>query len=411
MSLAALILLVTTSTWHPAQGSDRIRKYSRRYEFDYVRWELSAIWNKLLNSSSGFVFYLNDYQQRKIIDDYFYSLNTFNQLQQKLNNAYSEPQKTADKNRLLRLEVNVDRASKIMQYHRKIAESVIQYQISQVLRELNLANLGTPFPPVLFQATKLPKQLIISPRDKIFQEKSISLSTDITLVEIIDLENKIEDSLEYSALVVPIGGVGTYPSMVINSTSLRQIIETVAHEWTHNYLTLRPLGISYSASPQLRTMNETTANIAGDEISQAVIEAYYPDLQKKHLISPAYVYASTSGLSSLKSPDFIFSKEIYQTRVEVDRLLAEGKIDDAEAFMEARRQIFWENGYQIRKLNQAYFAFYGAYADEPFSAAGRDPVGDNVRILRARQPTLAAFINKISWMSSYSELKIAARAF
>ena len=52
--------------------------------------------------------------------------------------------------------------------------------------------------------------------------------------------------------------------------------------------------------------------------------------------------------------------------------------------MEARRRIFWENGYKIRKLNQAYFAFYGAYADKPFSAAGADPVGNDVRLLRAR---------------------------
>jgi hypothetical protein len=95
------------------------------------------------------------------------------------------------------------------------------------------------------------------------------------------------------------------------------------------------------------------------------------------------------------------------TRLEVDRLLAEGKIEEAERYMEARRQFFWENGYLIRKLNQAYFAFYGAYADQPGGAAGEDPVGAAVRDLRKNAPSLAAFVNQMSWMFSYSQLQKA----
>jgi len=62
----------------------------------------------------------------------------------------------------------------------------------------------------------------------------------------------------------------------------------------------------------------------------------------------------------------------------------EGEITKAENYMELRRQIFVEHGYLIRKLNQAYFAFYGAYAENPVSAAGEDPVGPAVRELRAQ---------------------------
>jgi hypothetical protein len=58
----------------------------------------------------------------------------------------------------------------------------------------------------------------------------------------------------------------------------------------------------------------------------------------------------------------------------------------------------------LRKLNQAYFAFYGAYADIPGGAAGEDPVGPAVRELRAESPTLAEFIYKISRMTSYDDL-------
>jgi len=75
--------------------------------------------------------------------------------------------------------------------------------------------------------------------------------------------------------------------------------------------------------------------------------------------------------------------------------------------MEERRVFFWENGYHLRKLNQAYFAFHGAYADEPGGAAGDDPVGAAVRALRASSPSLVDFLNRISWMTSFEQLRKA----
>jgi hypothetical protein len=98
---------------------------------------------------------------------------------------------------------------------------------------------------------------------------------------------------------------------------------------------------------------------------------------------------------------------MHTTRITVDAMLAAGKIEEAETYMETRRQIFWKNGYTIRKLNQAYFAFYGAYADVPGGAAGGDPVGPAVRALRAQSASLADFINRISWMTSFGELQSA----
>ena len=98
---------------------------------------------------------------------------------------------------------------------------------------------------------------------------------------------------------------------------------------------------------------------------------------------------------------------MHETRVTADELLAEGKIEEAEAYMEARREIFWQNGYAIRKLNQAYFAFYGAYADVPGGPAGEDPVGPAVRALRAQSDSLADFVNRISWMTSFEQLQDA----
>ena len=96
---------------------------------------------------------------------------------------------------------------------------------------------------------------------------------------------------------------------------------------------------------------------------------------------------------------------MHETRITADALLADGKIEEAEAYMEARRAIFLKQGYLLRKLNQAYFAFYGAYADSPGGAAGEDPVGPAVRALRAQSESLADFVNTISWMTNFEQLQ------
>jgi hypothetical protein len=198
--------------------------------------------------------------------------------------------------------------------------------------------------------------------------------------------------------------------MVMRTSDLRWLVEVVAHEWTHNFLTLRPLGIRYDTTPELRTMNETTASISGKEIGQRIIEKYYPEMIAQN--QPAIGLINHPG----RRPDpgdfrqpFDYRKEMHETRVTVDQFLSEGKIEEAENYMETRRQIFWENGYTLRKLNQAYFAFYGAYADIPGGAAGEDPVGPAVRALRERSDSLSEFLYRIAWMTSFDDLKAAIR--
>jgi hypothetical protein len=201
--------------------------------------------------------------------------------------------------------------------------------------------------------------------------------------------------------------------MVMETTDLRWTLDTIAHEWTHNYLNLRPLGINYSTTPELRTMNETTASIAGGEIGTYVLQKHYPELLTSGSAPDLNRVAfSASILSSYKDDDpapFDFRAEMHETRVTADQMLTEGRIEEAEAYMEQRRQVFWQNGYLLRKLNQAYFAFHGAYADVPGGAAGEDPVGPAVRALREQSDSLAEFIDTISWMTSFDQLKQAIK--
>jgi hypothetical protein len=145
-------------------------------------------------------------------------------------------------------------------------------------------------------------------------------------------------------------------------------------------------------------MNETTASLLGKTFGRALLERYYPDLV------PPPAPAEASSAPETQPPAFDFNAEMHQTRVEVDRLLADGQVEAAEAYMEARRKLLVEQGYLLRRLNQAYFAFHGAYADSPQSAAGADPVGEAVRELWERSGSPADFLRTMARMNSYDDL-------
>jgi len=69
--------------------------------------------------------------------------------------------------------------------------------------------------------------------------------------------------------------------------------------------------------------------------------------------------------------------------------------------MEQKRQYLASKGYYIRKLNQAYFAFYGTYADRPTSIS---PIGIELKELRSQSASLKDFLETVAAMTSRQEL-------
>jgi len=96
-----------------------------------------------------------------------------------------------------------------------------------------------------------------------------------------------------------------------------------------------------------------------------------------------------------------------KTRVYVDYLLWLGKVRAAELTMEAERRVFVRNGYLIRKLNQAYFAFYGGYQGEP-GAGGTDPIGPAIETLQGRSRSLSGWLATMRGLTTRDDLLAAA---
>ncbi len=285
-------------------------------------------------------------------------------------------------------------------------EAIIEGQVSSVIADWRLGLLSRALPPVLFRFEEPPYYLVISPRSHIQLVKGVYLQPGLPLSEREQIEKGVEKRFPgMSALVTDIGGFSTWPTMVINRAALSWILSTVAHEWTHTYLAFYPLGQHYFSSNDLQAMNETVADIVGNEVGGEALRRYYPELVPP---TPTPTPTPRPGVTPTPPP-FNFNREMRITRITVDKLLAAGKIDTAETYMEKRRRLFVKHGYYIRKLNQAYFAFHGNYraAPEGPSTPQKDPIGTRMRELRRQSPDLRIFLCRVRGLKSLDDLKKA----
>ena len=281
-------------------------------------------------------------------------------------------------------------------------EEIIEGQVSAVLAREGLSwklpfldTDGYLFPPVDFRFDDSPRVLAISPREKIELTATRLLTPSIDLEDMVEIERGVEEGVETSALVTGTGGIATYPSIVPQSTSIRDTLRLVAHEWVHHYMIFHSLGRNYWVSSDMTTVNETIADVIGDEVGDRVYDTYYTGRMADE------GETSQQALSESSEDTFDFNREMRITRLKVDELLAEGEVEEAERYMEERRLFLAENGFFLRRLNQAFFAFHGTYADRPTSVS---PIGGQVKEIRSESDSLKDFINTVSSVSSHDEL-------
>jgi len=367
---------------------DCLRSIVKPYRFSLTKWEFKTLPGEVKQSLFGKPEKFDD--EISVVADYFALNEQIRKLEagREQGDASSETLKKLQEQRAA-LAVEVER--------------ILEKQIGEALAGQGIFNPAdwskVRFPPLSFRLETPPHLLVVSPCDRIESIREIPLQPAVSLEEAGAIEAEV-DKLGVSSLVVELGGFGgTFPTLVSDDASLRFTLDTIVEEWLHQYLSFKPLGFRYvldtigvSRNYEIATMNETVASMVSQEIGALVFEKYYPQRENGMKQSQP----AKSG--------FDFNKEMREIRKAVDEYLARGDIEAAEAFMEQKRQYLASMGYRIRKLNQAYFAYYGTYADKPTSIS---PIGVELKKLREQSVSLKDFLDKVAVMTSRQDLKVA----
>ena len=309
------------------------------------------------------------------------------------------------------LQEEVERLSDERSALRDSVEETIESALSTAIREAGLSEWESfVFPPVDIRLAGPPIVLVTSPRDRIERQHEVLMEPDVSLVVRERLEDRLMEEEDVAAISFQVGGLAAYPASVLDTIPLEDTFRAGAHEWMHHYMAFRPLGQKMFTSSEMVTLNETLADIVGREIGDAARELLLegeeppslylsPDGEEIEDDSAAPQPAPESGLHG-RDEHFGYREEMRETRLRVDELLAEGRVDEAEEYMEERRLKFVENGFPIRRLNQAYFAFHGTYAE---SAASSSPIAGQLHRFRELMPDLRTFVSEMGGISSYAQ--------
>lgn len=395
----------------------RIYAPTRDYAFDFVQWEVEALFSKAQQELFGFHAYIPEAERKQLVLDYMALQNRVFILQGQLE-ATPTPEILAAY-RQARAELEAQQP---------LVEHIIEGQVSAVLQDEGFDWLGQIVPPVTMRFLDVPDVLVVSPRDRIEQYTTLTLDA-MDFTERVALESEVAQAVpEMAVWITPIGGVGLYPSMVMQTDRAVIAFEITAHEWVHHYLLPFPLGLGYLSHPDTRIINETTATLVGDEIGNRVIERFYREelaaglvylqpVPDYRLLLAAVTGQPTSRLgmdverttiqadllhlraSTQTRQDYLSSIGqaeaaaitvqvradqlrqlgyippvdpttrraeadqagwIHHTRVTTDYLLSLGMVEAAEHAMDNGRQ---HSG--LRVLNQAWFAFNAGYQSNP----------------------------------------------
>jgi len=396
--LTLLSLFLLGGSCAPAPDFDSsLKSIVKPYQFSIARWELKALPEELFAGSG-----ITADDEASVVVEYFSLVEQIKSLEAETAavNAGNKSGDTAS------LEAELYRLKAQKTALTNEVEKIIAQQIREVLAEQDIYNpldnsikLKAGFPPLLFELEPPPHLLVISPRDRIESMREIHLQQELTVEAMESIEEQV-DELGVSSLVVGLGGLSTYPAFVMDDASLQFTINAAAEEWLHAYLVFKPLGFLYlldvtglSRNYDIATMNETAVGIVSKEIGTIVCQKYYQGYEN-------------SPQPPAEEPEFDFNREMREIRQAVDTYLAQGEISQAEEFMEQKRQYLASMGYYIRKLNQAYFAFHGTYADSPTSIS---PIGAELKQLREQSISLKDFLDTVAIMTSRQDLSLSLK--
>jgi hypothetical protein len=403
--LFGLTLLGSSAIPASTQAWIGLNAVSSIWNWDFVGWELVNLALKARAQVAQPAARLDAAASAALVRSYLDRAQAIGKAERDLDELFAQPAageqrrfSAADLAKRQRLETRLEILREQQALVRPAVEQTIEGQVSAVVAQQQIGAGFKAFPPVWFTFSEPPRKLVVSTRDQIATTYYAMLQPGLPADDREQIESTILDKYNQSAYITSIGGLGAYPTIVVAQAPLPWVLSTVAHEWIHNYLTFFPLGLNYTTTSELTIINETVADIAGDELGAKVLTTYYPELERDF---PGKDQSAHLWRSEDRWETFDYSKEMRHTREVVDLFLKYGRVEDAEEYMQIRRLLFEENGYPIRKLNQAYFAFHGSYGT---GAAATSPIGPKLEQLRELSPDLRTFLETVRWFTSEADL-------
>lgn len=413
------LLLVTVTVLLPSSGLTATGRYDLRLgeltardSFSLTLWTIDAVADKVTQAFGAQPWAgLTEQQRDAVFESYFASAGRAVELEGQIADLANQGASESDPG-LVELERQLAELRATRQEQGILVERIMEDQVQAVLtqQDISILRAGRLFlPPVFFRPVDLPHVLVISYADRIEMRSQVAVKRTLTVKQVETLEAAVDQDLDVSSLVVPIGGYSTYPTMVSGTGPRDWMVGAVSHEWCHIYLTFRPLGVNYNASGQLAAMNETVCSIFGDEVSSEVGYQFYGlERQKLSWQTPPQPQAA-APVQPPQPPEpqtYNVNRELRRIYLAAEQALKAGDRAGAIDAMAQGRKDLAAHGFYLRKLNQAYFAFYGSYA-EGENAIRPDPIGANLRTLRRQSADLRQFMNIVSRMTSYADLERA----
>lgn len=285
----------------------------------------------------------------------------------------------------------------------KDVEQILEEQINKAYEEEGLPS----FPPVLIKIEKRSKSVVGSPVEEVKNVMEFPLKSGLTPIQIDELIDKLESlppdgktsKFGLSVAAVPNGGWAfTIPISIARDDNFITSLKISAHEPSHQK-SFWPSSLLYILNnrgiiknPDIETINETLADIVGEEITQKVLNEFESKGIKEKVV--------------FEAPKTVFdiNKELRDTRIEVDKLLQAGEIEKAKEYMKGKEGQLRAKGFSDIVVKQATLARVDKYSVQTSSV---NPIGGLMRKLRAKSKSLKDFFNKASQITSLEGLKKA----
>ena len=318
-AVIAALLLWGGHDYRPTETEAAIASY----RFNLLSWELGNVTDKWHRQISGLLPWNSPPPREEriaLVEEFFRLGEELRRLESELVATSGSTEGEGIRERIAGIE---GRRGRI----RPAVEQTVEEEISDVLTAEGFASrIGAILPPVDTVFDRSPALLVTSPRDRIYRRSNTLLRHGISHDERDSLEQRILRERNLAAIVENTGGVGTFPSVVSSVSSMHHAMTTVAHEWLHNWFFFHPLGQHFWDSPEMTTLNETAATLGGWEIGDRAYEAMTGIVIERKPPPPPRGPSADA---------FDFSAEMRETRRRAEELLAGGRIEEAEAYMEA----------------------------------------------------------------------------